>query len=165
MDCPEGKGPGVVIGQDGAVVFVRHGGTCIRVHRLRPRKENTENMDQHVTRVDYEDDTNLERGQNAVDNNAADTLYTEYTVSEVQQSRSEMEPAAVTTGVQEEAEHHSSNTTVAQNAVEREINANLKMGQIVTYRDKDVGTLHTAKVLGRAELKEKLKVNTETCLI
>lgn len=25
-DCTEWKGPGVVIGQDGAVVFVRHGG-------------------------------------------------------------------------------------------------------------------------------------------
>ncbi len=62
----------------------------------------------------------------------------------------EMEPAAVTTGMQEETEHHTSNTTGTQNAVEREINANLKMGQIVTYGDKDGGTLHTAKVLGRA---------------
>lgn len=42
VDCPEWKGPGVVIGQDGAVIFVRHGGTCVRVHRLRLRKVNTE---------------------------------------------------------------------------------------------------------------------------
>lgn len=38
VDCPEWKGPGVVIGQDSAVVFVRHGGTCIRVHYLGLRK-------------------------------------------------------------------------------------------------------------------------------
>lgn len=31
-DCPEWKRPGVVIGQDGVVVFVRHGGTNVREH-------------------------------------------------------------------------------------------------------------------------------------
>ncbi|KAL7879756.1 hypothetical protein SRHO_G00020100 [Serrasalmus rhombeus] len=39
-------GPGVVIGQDGAVPFVRYGGTGIRVHHLRQRKVNTESADQ-----------------------------------------------------------------------------------------------------------------------
>ena len=66
VDCPEYKGPGVVIGQEGAVVFVRHGDTCIRVHRLTLRKETTEHVDQPVTRVDYEDDTHLERGHNVL---------------------------------------------------------------------------------------------------
>lgn len=37
-DCPQWKGPGVVIGQDGVVVFVRHGGTYVRVHHTRLRK-------------------------------------------------------------------------------------------------------------------------------
>ena len=36
-DCTEWKGPGVVIGQDGVVVLVRHGGTYGRVHRSRLR--------------------------------------------------------------------------------------------------------------------------------
>ena len=40
VDCTEWKGPGVVIGQDGAVIFVRHGGTYVRVHRSRLRKIN-----------------------------------------------------------------------------------------------------------------------------
>ena len=31
------KGPGVIIGQDGAVVFVRHGGAVVKVHRTRLR--------------------------------------------------------------------------------------------------------------------------------
>ena len=38
VDCNELKGPGVVIGQDGVVIFVRHGGTYIRVHQSRLRK-------------------------------------------------------------------------------------------------------------------------------
>ena len=39
-DCVEWKGPGVVIGQDGVVIFVRHGGTYVRVHHTRLRKAN-----------------------------------------------------------------------------------------------------------------------------
>ena len=31
VDCPEWKGAGTVIGQDGAVVCVRHGGTWVKV--------------------------------------------------------------------------------------------------------------------------------------
>lgn len=40
-DSAEWKGPGVVIGQDGAVVFVRHGGILVRVHHLRLNKVQT----------------------------------------------------------------------------------------------------------------------------
>ncbi|KAJ8381313.1 hypothetical protein SKAU_G00020910 [Synaphobranchus kaupii] len=38
VDSTEWKGPGVVIGQDGVVIFVRHGGTYVRVHQSRLRK-------------------------------------------------------------------------------------------------------------------------------
>jgi hypothetical protein len=37
-DSAEWKGPGTVIGQDGVVVFVRHGGTYVRVHQCRLQK-------------------------------------------------------------------------------------------------------------------------------
>jgi hypothetical protein len=37
----EWKGPGTVIGQDGLVVFVKHGGSYVRVHKSRLRKEKT----------------------------------------------------------------------------------------------------------------------------
>ena len=40
VDTTEWKGPGTVIGQDGVVIFVRHGGTYIRVHHSRLRKVN-----------------------------------------------------------------------------------------------------------------------------
>ena len=37
-DSQEWRGPGKVIGYDGPVVFVRHGGSLVRVHRCRLRK-------------------------------------------------------------------------------------------------------------------------------
>ncbi|CAC5364881.1 unnamed protein product [Mytilus coruscus] len=40
-DNKEWKGPGIVIGQDGAVVFVRHGGMLVRVHQCRLTKVST----------------------------------------------------------------------------------------------------------------------------
>ena len=36
-DNKEWRGPGVVIGHDGSVVFVRHGGLLVRVHKCRLR--------------------------------------------------------------------------------------------------------------------------------
>lgn len=39
-DSEKWKGPGVAIGQDGPVIFVRHGGTCVRVHQCRIMKTN-----------------------------------------------------------------------------------------------------------------------------
>ena len=45
MDCVEWKGPGVMIGQDGDMIFVRHGGTYVRVHHSRLRKANAESSE------------------------------------------------------------------------------------------------------------------------
>lgn len=45
-------------------MFVRHGGTCIRVHYLRLRKvNNAENMDQHVPKDDTRSVTDVLQGQ------------------------------------------------------------------------------------------------------
>lgn len=38
VDSTEWKGPGMVIGQDGVVIFLRHRGTYVRVHRSRLQK-------------------------------------------------------------------------------------------------------------------------------
>jgi hypothetical protein len=40
-DVEKWKGPGVVIGQDGPLVFVRHGGICVRVHQYRISKTSS----------------------------------------------------------------------------------------------------------------------------
>lgn len=39
-----GKGPGVVIGQDGVVIFVCHGGTYVRVHQLQGMLRERDNQ-------------------------------------------------------------------------------------------------------------------------
>lgn len=52
VNCTECKGPRVVIGQDGAVVFVRHGGILVRVHHSRLCKVNTEEQDKQIVQND-----------------------------------------------------------------------------------------------------------------
>lgn len=49
------KGPGVVTGQDGAVVFVRHGGILVRVHHLRLNKVHTQDPTSVQDEVHNED--------------------------------------------------------------------------------------------------------------
>ena len=39
---PAWKGPGTVIGKDGSVIFVKHGGIVVRVHPSSMRHENSE---------------------------------------------------------------------------------------------------------------------------
>ena len=52
----EWKGPGTVLGQDGAVVFVRHGGTYVRVHPCRFRKvDHSNGMSQETIHEDERD--------------------------------------------------------------------------------------------------------------
>ena len=41
-DGKEWKGPGVVIGVEGMVVFVRHGASLVRVHRCRLQKVSSD---------------------------------------------------------------------------------------------------------------------------
>ena len=45
MDCVEWKGPGVVKGQGGVVIFVRHGGTYVRIHHSSLRKANADSSE------------------------------------------------------------------------------------------------------------------------
>lgn len=44
-DSTEWKGSGVVIGQDGAVVFIRHSGILVRVYQSRLSKVNAQYED------------------------------------------------------------------------------------------------------------------------
>jgi transposase InsO family protein len=54
-DSKEWKGPGTVIGADGMVVFVRHGGTYVRVHKLRlSRVRETEGETQEDSETESE---------------------------------------------------------------------------------------------------------------
>ncbi|KAJ8029371.1 hypothetical protein HOLleu_28749 [Holothuria leucospilota] len=63
-DSTEWKGPGVVIGQDGVVVFVQHGGSFVGVHRCRLMKTLQTNVD-----ID-ENSTTIEKKESIIKNDA-----------------------------------------------------------------------------------------------
>lgn len=128
VDCPEWKGPGVVIGQDGAVVFVRHGSTCVRVHYLRLMKIRNES-DEHATNRNAES-TDDENPGNCTDADK-DT------------------EAGVSTQGQTEQDKNNTGTETEPD-VDHRIEANLRSGQVLNYKDHRSGTVHRAEVLGRA---------------
>lgn len=123
VDCPEWKGPGVVIGQDGAVVFVRHGGICVRVHQLRLRKVTHEHEEPQIT-CDKENN----QGQHTVD------------ISEQEEETN--------VGHTENDYLPSLENAEAERPETEDIN--IKTGQVVTFRNQESGVSQTAKVLGRA---------------
>ncbi|KAL2093504.1 hypothetical protein ACEWY4_010816 [Coilia grayii] len=137
VDCPEWKGPGVVIGQDGAVVFVRHGGTCVRVHYLRLRKVKNED-DGHVMNDDTERTIDFEQRQNSTgDTNSNDDAGDEDPENQSDaDSDTDDTETRVSTGGQTDKEHRT--------------DVQLKIGQILNYRDVHSGSLYRAEVLGRA---------------
>lgn len=64
-NCQEWKGPATVIGQDGPVIFVRHGGMVVRVHKCRMSK-----IDEHGSLESRQTDPNPEdNGEKALENN------------------------------------------------------------------------------------------------
>lgn len=65
MDSKEWKGPGIVLGQDGMVVLVKHGGTYVRVHRNRLRKEKmTCSLGKVITSDDDMENDNMTSSEN-----------------------------------------------------------------------------------------------------
>lgn len=123
VDCPEWKGPGVVIGQDGAVVFVRHGGTCVRVHQLRLRKVTQEHEEPHIS-------CEKEDGE---EQRSSDTYED---IEETNVESADNDPLSASENAATERQD--------------DVNTNVKTGQIVTFRHAPNGGSQTAKVLGRA---------------
>lgn len=140
-DSSEWKGPGIVIGQDGVVVFVRHGGTYVRVHQCRLRhakpilgdvsiseKTDSNNIgDSDTVNID----TLLQRdvdNQNSVDRDA------------VAESDSSDDDGVRDLGEQAQARAETDQQTVIV----------LKPGQSVQYLDRDSGDIVVGRILGRA---------------
>ncbi|XP_061841706.1 uncharacterized protein [Nerophis lumbriciformis] len=145
MDCNEWKGPGVVIGRDGVVIFVRHGGSYVRVHRCRLRKA-----------TDHYTDTSRDRQENQTELNAAecDIEHVEDlpdTVSSDVDSVPDTENAAGSSNNDRDSNEHDNNPSDRQPPIIRtDRSMNLKAGQFIKYVERDTGISHTAKVLGRA---------------
>ncbi len=144
-DCLEWKGPGVVIGQDGAVVFVRHGGTLVRVHQSRLCKTNTQ--DQESQDKQNEQDNSQKVIEKGSLNNVADDSDSEENTDSDQENVSDRE---LNTGevvyprmTQTETDHDMCGNPVSSAGVK------LTTGHTVTFMKQD-GSVQRAKVLGRA---------------
>lgn len=140
----------MVIGQDGAVVFVRHGGILVRVHHSRLCKVNTQDEDKQTVQDDPDRQAESEK---TTSNNAADSSDSELNTNCEQDNISDRE---VNTG--EQVHSPMMQTNVTQVETEHNVCANLgssrgvklRAGQTVTFMDRNDGIQHKARVLGRA---------------
>lgn len=148
-DNPEWKGPGAVIGQDGAVVFVRHGGTCIRVHHLRLRKVNADSSDKHILKDHAEANTDIVQRQESTEAPPSCSEGPETTESG-HQDLMQAPHTSTTTDHEREAAEPSDDGTGTENITRQGSDICPRTGQILTYKDRESGVIHTAKIVGRA---------------
>ena len=144
-DSPQWSGPGTVIGQDSVVVFVRHGGTYVRVHSSRIK------LVQHndITGSDIPAQVNSYNADNATDKNIdknADTCidYEDDNVKINDYVNNEM------AGNNEHIQGHEQVTVDL---------TKLKSGQVIKFRTRDSGEQNTGKIISRAT-KASSKQNT-----
>jgi len=150
-DCVEWKGPGVVIGQDGVVIFVRHGGTYVRVHQSRLRKvhsgeSNTVgNINVSVTDGDVpvtDNDMNVD-----MNNDSGDMPVTDDDING--EMNNDVEAGGVANHDIDNS-HGINQKDYHQTGIKVGASLGLKTGQTISFVDNVTGVPHTAKVMGRA---------------
>lgn len=140
-DSTEWKGPAVVIGQDGSVVFVRHGGILVRVHQSRLNKVNAQDEDKPVLPDIPE---NSKENENVIHTDVSENSDDEMSVN-----REVQIPENTETDDREDVRQTNETESDATNIV-GSTGVKLRTGQTVTFTNRDDGTNHTARVLGRA---------------
>ena len=130
-DSQQWKGPARVIGQDGVVVFLRHGGLVVRVHTSRLQKANHIEMNAHQTTPVEEQDEST--SNNTENKQAAVPEYEED--DQVPDARDQTNDPEV-----EQNQAPVSRATIPE----------IKPGQLVAYRRDDKPDIVVAKVLSRA---------------
>ncbi|CAG2196706.1 unnamed protein product [Mytilus edulis] len=171
-DNKEWKGPGVVIGQDGAVVFVRHGGMLVRVHQCRLTKVSTipeteQNKNTNNSEKEKEAKRIISKAMPIQENrfvsycdsdtdNENDSDSNVETI-EIDNNEGQAENANIEEQVEnannEEQVENANNEEQVENAIaetERPKLADMKIGQTVKYRNAESGEQCVAKVTGRA---------------
>ena len=143
-DCTEWKGPGVVIGQDGVVVFVRHGGTYVRVHHSRLRKINT----QPTVVEDMETQQAVSEGQTMLPHSGF--KYENYDTESVEEMATNYDSPDLEHNNQSEQDTCAQTDTLQTATVATTERLQLKAGKVVTYTDIESGQTVTGKILGRA---------------
>ena len=148
MDCNEWKGPGVVIGRDGVVIFVRHGGTYVRVHHCRLRKAKDHYTDKSVD--SQESQTELKAAECDM-NNVVNVPDTESIDVDTLDSVPDTENAVGDSNNDTDNIEQTNDPSNRQPPIIRtDCTMNLKAGQFIKYVERDTGISHTAKVLSRA---------------
>lgn len=128
----------MVIGQDGPVIFVRHGGTCVRVHQCRIMKTNL--TEESGTSVENE----------SVKNNVQVKL------KQQMEDKGKVEDDDSSDDEDESLEQQNDGPVLGeQNNVpivdeQNDESLNLKKGQVVKYQDIQNREDCVAKVIGRA---------------
>ncbi|XP_062409954.1 uncharacterized protein LOC134100639 [Sardina pilchardus] len=144
-DCTEWKGPGVVIGQDGVVIFVRHGGTYVRVHHSRLRKVDT----QETVLEDMETQQAGTQGQTTLQHSGLN--YEDDTESLEEMATNDDSPDLDNNTEAPLPLYHPEQGTCAQTDTSATPESlQLKAGQVVSYTDRESGQIMTGKILGRA---------------
>jgi len=154
-DSQEWKGPGVVIGQDGPIVFVRHGGMIVRVHKCRLRKVNqpeNDNKDPDQNRDELvqnlQDNQPDSSSNNQIENESDDEVILEETGADIDNDHNIENDV-----IDDDNELNVENPNIRDNDnVEPIRNPHLviKPGQIVKYSHMNNDDVIQAKVLSRA---------------
>ena len=127
-DQPEWKGPGVVIGHDGAIVFIRHGGLVVRVHHCRVGKVQSVD-DGFTTKLD---DDIIREKKNPSDKSTANNYE-----DDMDDSSQDEQP-----DTQEDRPQGNRNSITNVNK--------LKAGDLIKYNHLETDEEMSARILGRA---------------
>ena len=155
-DSAEWKGPGVVIGQDGAVVFVRHGGILVRVHHLRLNKVHTQDQSSVQDEVHTGDKivhtqvTDTVQDENTGVNRATVCSFSEQNTDTNNRQESDRESNAAEGVHPPVTQSDVTQNEVDHNVCDNSANVKVKTGQTVTFMKRDESVPCTARVLGRA---------------
>lgn len=134
----------MVISQDGAVIFVRNGGTYARVHHSRLRKVDDPQamlgeMDNQLEGTDNH--TKLPESRFNENKNDTENESEEETPTNDESPHASREPGLGDHGQSDTSQTHSVTTCAG---------LRLQTGQVVTYTDSGSGQAHTGKILSRA---------------
>ena len=145
-DSPEWKGPGIVIGIDGVINFIRHGGIIVRVHKCRLQKIQSERnkMDQNSEFIDDENDHNINNHNENTENGATPPTGS----NENENTENEATPP---TGSNENENIENEATPPTGSIKNYEMNiTKIKAGQVISYKHNEDNRDVSAAVLGRA---------------
>ena len=140
-DNKKWRGPGTVIGQDGPVVFVRHGGTLVRVHKCRLQnapllESSTDHLKDSLTVPERkEDDENQLKKDQPVELDDSET--------ELSSNNDEKENDGINSQIEIQDNTHRRDPIMQHNIT-------VKPGSRISYTDQNSNDKIQAEVLSRA---------------